>query len=146
MTTAKTTYVLKPGDQFHVLNSVVIAYSDFHEASCRRGQTVTVTDAMLDQSKDRNGDSWLDLVDDEAAQIARYGHRLIARGPCPEDVLWWNGPNDTASPGLARELALEQARLISDPADRDAKIREVNATYGARQTSFSIGTTPKEWS
>lgn len=125
-----TTTDLKPGDQFHVLGSITIPYSNNHSAVVQRGQTVTVTAEMLELTTDRNGDSWLDDVDDEAAQVARWGQRLIAPGECPQDVLWFNSEGDTASIGVARALALEEARAHSDPAERRERVAEVNARYG----------------
>lgn len=36
-----------------------------------------------EQTKDRNGDSWLDLVTDESAQIDRFGKVMFREGPWP---------------------------------------------------------------
>lgn len=140
-----TTYAPKAGDVIHTLGSITVAYFDYHSAAVSRGQNITLTDQIIELSKDRAGDSWLSIVDDEEAQIARWGSRLVAPGPCPPEVAWWNAPGDTASPALAREQELEAARFISHPQDRDQKIREINSKYGPRQTSYSVGTTPKEW-
>jgi hypothetical protein len=48
-----------------------------------RGQEVEfeVGGKAWEQQKDRNGKSWLDMVDDIDAQFARYGKQMFARGP-----------------------------------------------------------------
>lgn len=125
-----TTTDLKPGDQFHILAAITIPYSNNHSAVVQRGQTVTVTAEMIDLTTDRTGHTWLSLVDDEPGQIARWGHRLIAPGPAPESVVWWNSPSDTASVGVARSIELEEARAHADPAERRERVAAVNAKYG----------------
>lgn len=124
------TKTLQPGDQFHVIAAITIPYSNNHSAVVQRGQTVTVTAEMIDLTTDRNGDSWLDDVDDEAAQVARWGQRLIAPGECPDAVHWWNSESDTASVGVARSIELEEARAHADPAERRERVAAVNAKYG----------------
>lgn len=50
-----------------------------------RGQELEfdVPSLAYEQQKDRNGDSWLDFVDDPAEQIKRYGKHYFSRGAWP---------------------------------------------------------------
>jgi hypothetical protein len=48
-----------------------------------RGQEVEfeIGGKAYEQQKDRNGNSWLDLVDDIDGQYSKYGKQMFARGP-----------------------------------------------------------------
>lgn len=48
-----------------------------------RGTVLVVTDKLRANATDRFGACWLDLADDEAAQIEKWGRRMFARGPWP---------------------------------------------------------------
>ncbi|WP_036318140.1 hypothetical protein [Microbacterium sp. B24] len=133
---------LQPGDLIHFLSAMSVAVSPDYGVPVQRGATVEVTKEIIEASLDRNGNSWLDLVDDEGAQVARYGQVTFRRGQCPEDVLWWNAPGDDASRGLAHVKAVEAAREISDPIERRLAVAKADETFGPRMTSRSLGYLP----
>lgn len=135
-----TTTALRPGDQFHTLGTLTIPTGDSYGAVVPRGQTVTITGEMIEATRDRTGASWLELVDDDEAQISKWGAVMFRRGECPEEVTWWNSPGDTAARGLARTQASEAAREISDPSERRAALAAADALYGPKQSTFTLGT------
>ena len=93
--TITTTTPLAPGDQFHFLRDgfTFAVSADFNSDAVisRRGQTVNVTADLIEAAKDRNGDSWLDLIDNEDAQSERYGSPVIARGTGDHLTPWVAG-------------------------------------------------------
>jgi len=51
-----------------------------------RGREVTLTATIIASTRDRLGRSWLELLDDEAAQLERWRRLTVARGPWPEGL------------------------------------------------------------
>jgi hypothetical protein len=137
----KTTQPLKPGDQFHFLASGVLfatstSFSGANEVS-RRGATVTVTEALIEASKDRHGrDSWLDLVDDQEGQRARFSKVVFSRGPAPAGLSPWTP--DSPEQQEAHDLARAAAYAIPEGSDRRAALAEVVAVFGRPSTSRTI--------
>lgn len=83
--------VLVPGDRIHFLVSTSLLISESPSmlgggVLVERGATVTITQAILDENKDRNGNSWLDTVDDRARQVRMWGEQRFGRGPFPADI------------------------------------------------------------
>jgi hypothetical protein len=121
----------EPGEQIHFRESgftfaVSEGYSGTHVS--RRGQTITVTAALIEASVDRNGDSWLDLVDDELGQIERWGSVQFGRGPFPEDEpLYVRGTVEWAD---ARAAANKRAHSLPDGPEKAAAFREVFEVFG----------------
>lgn len=132
---------LKPGEQFHFVRSGFIfsTSKSFLGASevSRRGATVTVSDALLEASKDRYGaDSWLALVDDDDAQRARWGEVIFARGPAPAGLSPWTPGSPEEDE--ARDLARAAAYALPDGPDRRAALAEVVVTFGRLATSRTL--------
>ena len=48
------------------------------------GDELVVTQEIRDLNTDRNGVTWLSLLDDPEGQVRRWGRQIIARGPWPE--------------------------------------------------------------
>lgn len=134
----KTTDAAKAGDTLTLLASMTLPTGGLEGAVYHRGYVFQVTPELLELSKDRNGASFLDDLSEEA-QVARWDEVKIARGDQSESVTWWNAPNDAASRGLARTIAGERAREISDPAERRAAIAAADELYGRKMTSHVIG-------
>lgn len=137
-----TSKPLAPGEQFHALHTGLTVLTTpgalASSVVLRRGQTVTVTDALREASRDREGRSWLDLVDDADAQIARWGRQMIARGPAPDDLTTWEPGSVEAQE--AREQARREAwALPTEEARRDA-LAAVERIYGPAVTSRTLRT------
>lgn len=100
------------------------------------GDELTVTAPLVAASLDRNGKSWLDLVDEEPRQIQRWGRVMFRRGPWPEGV-------SRIQPGSAkwldaREAARAEAHNIEDPAERDHALQRVRHEFGDVPTSRTV--------
>lgn len=96
----------------------------------RRGETIELTDDMLAAARDRNGDSFWDIVDDTEAQAARWGAVVFARGAAPAELETWLP--GTPEHAIAREKARLEAWLVSNPVERAAALHEVERRYGPR--------------
>lgn len=133
---------LVPGDQFHFLKSGIIfrtSSESFAGEVSARAQTVTVTAKLLEASKDINGDSWLDLVDDDDAQTSRWGEPTFTRGPAPADLTHWQP--GTVEQTVARTNALAAAWALPEGDLRNTALRDVLRVYGRAVTSKTMNST-----
>jgi len=148
LNTASARRIPAPGETIHVLRSGLLVHTG--EGSLMsgravildRGQTFTVTSAMIDAMRDRHGSldsSWLSLVYDDDAQIARYGEVIVRPGPAPEDLRPWvhGGPEWQ----VARDAARRRAWALPSEAEQHAALAEGEREYGpARSTSQTTAT------
>lgn len=133
-----------PGAQFHVLHSGApsISTGAFAPLQPRRGDTITIAAAMIDESRDREGNSWLSAIADEQAQLARWGLVYFAPGAAPADLQpWEHGDAEWAE---QREQARREAWAISSTRERIEALREVERVYGAAPTTSRTTATFKE--
>lgn len=132
------------GDQIHAkVTGVTFAVGrGFTSAShvTARGETYTVTAALIDASRDAGGRSWLrHLVSDEA-QLRRWNEVRFGIGPAPEGM--------TAEPGTAehreqREAARREAWGMPTAQARADALAAVESRFGpAPTTSTTISTSP----
>ena len=130
-----------PGEQIHFLASgfMFASSTSFTAANeiSRRGQTVTVTEALIDASKDRLGnDSWLALVDDNDGQQRRWGKVIFAGGPAPVGLSPWTPgtPEETEAHDHARSAAY----ALPDGPERREALADVVAVFGRPSTSRTV--------
>lgn len=91
-----------------------------------QGETVTLSAEQVDATRDRNGDSWLDLTPEE--QVRKWGSQKFGIGPAPDDLKL---AGDDESVLYRRGLrARAEAQAISNPADRREALADVEAEYG----------------
>ena len=120
-----------------------------------RGQTFVVTDALIEASRDRNGDlGWPKLVHDEAAQLAFWGRRMLAPAPPPgflaraaEDVVEDLTVPEYGTPDWAeaRETARKAAWNVEAPRERALARAAVERRFGAAPlTSSTTWSDPAE--
>lgn len=132
------------GAVFHCLHSGAppISTRAFQPLQPRRGDSITITAAMLDESRDRLGHSWLEIIADEAAQLRRWGVAYFAPGAAPADLTSW----EPGSPEHheAREEARRAAWAIPSTRERIEALREVERVYGAAPTTSRTTATFKE--
>lgn len=121
-----------PGDQIHFLESGFTIGTrledwtgNFAHTSVR-GETITLTQGIIDSSFDRVGNSWLEYVDDLEAQVRRYSQGpYFARGPAPEGMTDWE-------PGSAEQTLLYEARKqaiydsVKDPIELAEKLKALS--------------------
>ena len=130
------------GKRFHFLATgvtfLVSTKSAGGGAVSTRGDELVITEDMLEANTDRNGWCWLELLTDQAAQVARYGRQLIAEGPRPEGML----STEPGSPEHteARSRALAEAFAENEPEDRLTALANVRSTYGNLTTSTTLAT------
>lgn len=130
---------LVPGDQLHFLRSGFLFRSSegsYGGETSARAQTITVTATLLELAKDRNGNSWIDLVHDEKAQTARWGQPMFRSGPAPDDLTLWQP--GTAEEDVAREAARHTVNALPYGTTRDAALKDIVATFGRPSTSKTL--------
>jgi hypothetical protein len=116
---------------FHVLQSgLTVPDGAGANRVAFRGETFTITPNQYEDSKDREGRSWLDSPGDR-----------FAEGPAPADIAL--GEDDSSFMYRRREEDLAAARGIADPAERHAAVEAVHARYGRPMTSTSLGRIPE---
>lgn len=125
------------GDLIHFRSSMSVALGESTDGRVfHRGQELVLTADIINASKDRLGNSWLDIAGDPQAQVAKWGKQIIGLGPVPDDVDFYNG-GDRASRDIARIRARDAAMAISDPVQREAAWRAVRDEFGTPATSWS---------
>jgi hypothetical protein len=93
------------------------------------GDELAITDEVLEASRDRLGNSWLEDWLSSGEEEYRRGDKPIARrGPWPADVC-------RLAPGSferadARQAAIEDAFAITDPQARAVRRREIDEFFG----------------
>lgn len=115
--------------EVHFFTAMTIPVSDINGWMVHYGQTITVTPSIHFFSKDRNGNSWLDLLDDPDGQVSRYGRVRFARGPWPEEL-------SRVEPGTAEESfaiadAWREMWNLPTEEQRSARRAELGKLYGA---------------
>lgn len=97
-----------------------------------RGQTVAFdrNGIAYEQTKDRNGDSWVDLVDDVDAQYERYGREIFRPGP-------WKGKSLAEAP-IPPEIKDEAEREAYRAALKRAAEAEAKRGWAAPILSTTI--------
>ena len=105
-----------------------------------RGAEVTLTSVMIDSTRDRLGRSWLELLDDAEAQVARWRRVTIRRGPWPDDDLDQLDP-ETSDFEIERERAYAEVAGTEDPVRRTelraAADRRFAGPPGANSTTIA---------
>lgn len=135
-----------PGDEIHVLvTGVSIPTGGGFLASAhtsRAGETICITQKMIDASYSASGRSWMAIIDDEAAQLARWNEIRFRLGRAPEDVQTWtqHGDSDWRE---QREQARQAAWAEPNPDRRADALRAVHEKFGpAPTTSTIVSSTP----
>jgi hypothetical protein len=117
-----------PPDKVHFYGPLTAYLGGFSSQSMKWGDELEVTENVREMSKDRNGISWLDLVDDEDEQLRRFGKVLFRAGPWPADEPEWD-PGSLEEED-AREAARVAAWKVPGDAARSAALAKVNEDFG----------------
>ncbi|WP_350352498.1 hypothetical protein ABS642_05155 [Microbacterium sp. A8/3-1] len=129
---------LKPGDQFHaVMTGCTFSTGGGFLASSHvstAGETYTVTQQLIDASRDRYGDSWLIYLASDEAQIQKWGAVRFRLGPAPEGIATWNQRGD-ADWTQQREAAKAEAWGLPTAEARAAALAAVDARFGPAVTT-----------
>ena len=102
-----------------------------------RGSELVLTAEVLAAGVDRNGRSWIDKLDNEQAQIERWGVVRFRRGSWPANTpTWVHGDQQWAD---ARERRRLEAHQVSDPDRRSAAFADLRREFGdAPSTSRTL--------
>lgn len=99
-----------------------------------RGQQVEISQARYEATKDREGNSWMDLTENE--QEARWGEVRFRWGETPDGVNPWD--RDASLANLLRETELAEARKLENTAERADAVAAIFKKYGRGQTSSTV--------
>lgn len=113
----------------HFFGPLTVPIDHEHHRAMRWGEVLEVTPERYTLSLDRLGRSYLDLLDDEEGQIARWGRVMFARGEWPEHLPLYEPGSIEADE--ARETARQAAHAIADPELRKEALRQVKRKFGA---------------
>ena len=131
---------IAPAAQLHFLRAGVTIVTDSElsfpqSVTSHRGLSITLTQRIIDSNTDREGNSWLNLVDNPEGQRAKWGEVVFAAGPAPASMRPW-------LPGsVEEELAGQRARAAAYDlplADQAAALREVSRTFPRKITSTTL--------
>ena len=143
---ASATLPVRPGDEIHALKAGLHVHTGggflASAHTTRAGETICLTAAMIDASRDTFGNSWMALIGDDAAQMERWGEVRFRLGRAPEGTPTWGEVGD-ADWRMQREEARQAAWAEADPDRRAAALRAVHEKFGpAPVTSTIINATP----
>ena len=113
---APTTFEEKKGNEKTILIHFIINGFTAQGVGWQRGQEIefVVGGQAYEQTKDRKGNTWLDLRNDPAAQIRRYGAEYFREGPFRGlqigDTTGLTDPDDIAAVQEAAKLEAKRNR------------------------------------
>lgn len=133
--------ILRPGDRIHFFVSTSLITREAASGigggvTVERGATVTITDEILRLNVDREGFSWLTLVDDPEAQQKKWRRQVLARGPWPEDLPVIEPGTPEAKWALQR--AVEAAKQLP-PAEARVARQKAYEAYGKPDGVTALG-------
>jgi len=105
----------------------------------KRGESITLTAAQVADTVDRDGNSFLDLSDDD--QLARWGSVKFGQGPAPEGMAAWQ--DDSLARSDAREAARADALRIVDRGERIAALKAIDDKFGRPTEQWSLAEYPE---
>lgn len=109
-----------------------VPFDDFSSRVALRGELITLTPEQVEDTRDRNGNSWLDLTEEQ--QLARWGHVNFLKGDRSSDVKFI-GDDDERIRFRRRERAIIEAHALSDPEERADALHKIRELYGTPRSS-----------
>lgn len=85
------------GQHVHFLRTLMLATSTLPTAVSEifsRGDSLLVTQEVIEAGTDRVGNCWLSLVDDEQGQFEKWGEQTFGLGLFPVDAERWEDAKD----------------------------------------------------
>jgi hypothetical protein len=108
-----------------------------HPVPVPRGSVVVLTGWTIENSRDRHGFSFLDLVDDEEAQLAKWGKVMFRRGPWPEsEQVLRKGTTEAL---IERDRRRAAAMHAYEGAQLTSVLKDIDAELGRPSTVQSLG-------
>ena len=147
-TTPDAARTAKSGTWMHSLDeggiSILRSSSIFGAPSITlyRGHEIEIDQAMLDADQDRWGrPSWSALLDDEEAQIAKWGFVRLRAGRAPRDLQPWT--HGSALWAEKREAARREAWAQPTAEGRAEALSDVQRVYGDGPVTSTVLNTAK---
>jgi hypothetical protein len=120
-----------PGTRIHALQAIVLC-----DVALRRGDTLILTQKMINLTINAHGKSFLSLADDEDGQIAKYGEVKFGLGEFPADLTpWVKGSPDE---DIERDRRMRLAWAKTNPTERYDELDAIRRELGSTKTSRTI--------
>ncbi|UQB14588.1 hypothetical protein [Clavibacter nebraskensis] len=121
----------EPGTTIHALDAIVLC-----DVALRRGDSLVLTQKMIDLTINAHGKSFLSIVDDEDAQIEKWGAVKIGLGPFPDDLTpWVKGSPDE---DIERDRRMRLAWAKTNPTERYDELEAIHRELGSTKTSRTL--------
>jgi hypothetical protein len=99
----------------------------------RRGDSLKLTQELVELTIDKRGISSLAIVDDEEAQVEKYGERKFGRGYFPSNLKPWT--KGSPEEDIERDRRRAIAHAMSDEMQKYEELRAIRDEFGDRRTS-----------
>jgi hypothetical protein len=120
-----------PGTKIHALQAIVLC-----DVALRRGDTLILTQKMIDLTINVNGKSFLSIADDEEAQIEKWGQVKFGLGEFPKGVSPFVA--GSADEDVERERRRQIAWSNTNEEERRAELRAIRDEFGSAKTSRTL--------
>jgi hypothetical protein len=120
-----------PGTKIHALGAIV-----FGNIALRRGDTLILSRQHIELSLNIHGESFLSLLDDDDAQVAKWGEVKIHLGEFPSDLTpWVKGSPDE---DIERDRRMRLAWAKTNPTERYDELDAIRRELGSTRTSRTL--------
>lgn len=125
----------------HILHALNVPDNKGGTRVAERGEVVQLNQKQIEFTRDREGNSWLQMSDDE--QRERWGFVSFRPGLIPEgeSINVWD--EDEGLRNLLRDRALLEASKLGTEQERLAAKQAAIEKFGRAQTSQSLGYIPE---
>jgi hypothetical protein len=119
------------GTIIHALDAISLC-----GVTLKRGDSLKLTEDMIELTIDKRGNSWLSIVNDEDAQEEKWGAPKIGSGVFPADL----SPFVPGSPDEDVERDRRRKIAWAEPNDekRRAMLRDIQRELGSKPTSKTL--------
>jgi hypothetical protein len=121
----------EPGTTIHALDAIVLS-----DVVLRRGDTLILTQKQIGLTINAHGKSFLSIVDDEDAQIAKWGAVKIGLGPFPQGLSPFVA--GSADEDIERDRRQKIAWANTNEQERRAELRAIREEFGSAKTSRTL--------
>lgn len=133
---------VQPGDVIHAVQSGLKLDETTGPMSrsieLHRGREIELNEQLIDASRDRLGNTFLDLVHYPEEQVRRWGQVKLAFGPRPIDFR--DIEPGTTEAEIARENDREMVKtMTADPRERQMMFKAIDEEFGRPVTSQTVG-------
>jgi hypothetical protein len=121
----------EPGTTIHALGAIV-----FGNVALKRGDTLILTRQHIELSLNVHGESFLSLLDDDDAQVEKWGEVKINLGAFPQGVSPFVA--GSADEDIERDRRQKIAWANTNEQERRAELRAIRDEFGSAKTSRTL--------